>query len=61
MGFFYLKKGETLITSGETQIKTFSVAFPSNYTDAPIDYTLEFVDDNNISGSTTVYLTVHVR
>lgn len=54
MGFFYLKKGESLITSGETQIETFSVEFPSNYTDAPIDYTLEFVDENNISGSTTV-------
>ena len=54
MGFFYLKKGENLISSGETQIETFTVEFPSNYTDAPIDYTLEFVDDNNISGSTTV-------
>lgn len=53
MGFFYLKKGETTIQSGETQISEFSVDFPSNYTDAPIEYTVEFIDDDNVSGSTT--------
>ena len=53
MGFFYLKKGETIIQSGETQISEFSVDFPSNYTDAPIEYTVEFIDDDNVSGSTT--------
>ena len=37
MGFFYLKQGENIIQSGETQITEFSVDFPSNYTDAPIE------------------------
>lgn len=54
MGFFYLKQGENIIQSGETQISEFSVDFPSNYTDAPIEYTVEFIDDDNVSGSTTV-------
>ena len=53
MGFFYLKQGENIIQSGETQITEFSVDFPSNYTDAPIEYTVEFIDDNNVSGTTT--------
>lgn len=54
MGFFYLKQGETTIQSGETQISEFSVDLPSNFTDAPIEYTVEFIDDDNVSGSTTV-------
>ena len=53
MGFFYLKQGENIIQSGETQITEFSVDFPSNYTDAPIEYTVEFIDDDNVSGTTT--------
>ena len=53
MGFFYLKQGKTTIQSGETQISEFSVNFPSNYTDAPIEYTVEFIDDDNVSGATT--------
>ena len=53
MGFFYLKQGENIIQSGETQITEFSVDFPSNYTDAPIEYTVEFIDDNNVGGTTT--------
>ena len=48
MGFFYLKQGENIIQSGETQITEFSVDFPSNYTDAPIEYTVEFIDDDNV-------------
>lgn len=54
MGFFYLKQGETTIQSGETQISEFSVNLPPNSTDAPIDYTVEFIDDDNVKGSTTV-------
>ena len=53
MGFFYLKQGETTIQSGETQISEFSVDFPPNSTDAPIEYTVEFIDDDNVSDSTT--------
>ena len=53
MGFFYLKQGKTTIQSGETQISEFSVNFPSNYTDAPIEYTVEFIDDDKVSGATT--------
>ena len=53
MGFFYLKQGKNIIQSGETQISVFSVNFPSNYTDAPIEYTVEFIDDDNVSGATT--------
>ena len=40
--------------TGETQISEFSVNLPSNSTDAPIEYTIEFIDDDNVSGSTTV-------
>ena len=53
MGFFYLKQGKNIIQTGETQISVFSVNFPSNYTDAPIEYTVEFIDDDNVSGTTT--------
>ena len=53
MGFFYLKQGKNIIQTGETQISVFSVNFPSNYTDAPIEYTVEFIDDNNVIGTTT--------
>ena len=53
MGFFYLKKGETIIQSGETQISEFSIDFPSNYTEAPIEYTVEFIDDDDVSDATT--------
>ena len=54
MGFFYLKQGETTIQTGETQISEFSVNLPPNSTDAPIEYTVEFIDDDNVKGSTTV-------
>lgn len=54
MGFFYLKQGEITIQTGETQISEFSVNLPPNSTDAPIDYTVEFIDDDNVRGSTTV-------
>lgn len=53
MGFFYLKQGETTIQSGETQISEFSIDFPSNYTEAPIEYTVEFIDDDDVGGATT--------